>query len=261
MTLALAHSPVPDSALARLDPRWKIAGLVLAAAVVTALRGVLPCLAALAGALVLAALARLPPRWFLARVGAVAVLVGLFAVVLPFIPQEPGPVWEVGPVRVWAGGLEAAARLCLKALAVLTLMVVLWATAPPAETFKAAHALLVPGLVVQLCLFTYRYLFLLAEEFRRLRTALRVRGYRNRANLHSYRTVGHVAGTLLVRGAERAERVGQALRCRGFDGRFRSLREPHTGAAEVAFFALLAAAAAGLLTWDLVSKRGRTPWF
>jgi cobalt/nickel transport system permease protein len=254
MTFAVAHLPVPDAALARLDCRWKIAGLVLAAAVVTLLRGLLPCLAALAGALAFVALARLPPRWVLTRLAAGALFVGLFAAVLPFLPPDQGPAWQVGPVRVSARGLEAAARLGLKALTLMTLMLVLWATAPPAETFKAAHALRVPGLLVQLLGLTYRYVFLLAEELGRLRIALRVRGYRNRPNLHSYRTVGHVAGTLLVRGAERAERVGQALRCRGFDGRFRSLSEPHTGPAEGAFFALVTAGAAALLLWDLAQR-------
>src|SRR5262249_325713 len=101
---------------------------------------------------------------------------------------------------------------------------------------------------------TYRYLFLLADELGRLRTALRVRGYRNRPNLHSYRTVGHVAGTLLVRSYERAERVGQAMRCRGFDGRFRSLAAARTRATDVIFFAVVAGGTAGLLTWDLLQQ-------
>ena len=59
---------------------------------------------------------------------------------------------------------------------------------------------------------SYRYVFVLADEFVRLRTALRVRGFRNRADSHSYRTVGRVTGTLLVRGAaRRARRAGHAL--------------------------------------------------
>src|SRR4029077_17601964 len=116
-------------------------------------------------------------------------------------------------------------------------------------TLKAAHALHVPGLLVQLLVLTYRYLFVLSSELARLRVALRVRGYRNRATRHSYRTVGHVAGTLLVRGYERAERVGQAMRCRGFDGRFRTLTTFHTRAADLlAFLVLLLAVAA---TWWL----------
>ena len=119
-------------------------------------------------------------------------------------------------------------------------------TAPLEATFKAAHALRLPGIIVQLMLLTYRYLFVLSAEFARLRIALRVRGYRNRVNRHSYRTIGHVAGTLLVRGSERAERVGQAMRCRGFDGRFRSLTEFHAKWTDVVFFVVVLAVSASL---------------
>jgi cobalt/nickel transport system permease protein len=103
---------------------------------------------------------------------------------------------------------------------------------------------------VQLAVLTYRYVFVLADELGRLRVALRVRGYRNRMTRHSYRTIGHVAGTLLVRGAERAERVGQAMRCRGFDGRFRSLAAFRTTAVDVAAFVLIGGGAAAVWLWD-----------
>jgi cobalt/nickel transport system permease protein len=141
-------------------------------------------------------------------------------------------------------------RLLAKAMAILTLMLVLLATAPPEATFKAAHALHVPGLLVQLAMLTVRYTYLFGSELARMRVALRVRGYRNRVSWHSYRTIGHVAGTLLVRGYERAERVGQAMCCRGFDGRFRSLTEFRTTARDVAFFVALVGATAGLAAWD-----------
>jgi cobalt/nickel transport system permease protein len=150
--------------------------------------------------------------------------------------------------------LELALLVLGKALTVLTLMLVLLASAPPEETLKAAHALHIPGMLVQVAVLTYRYLFVLADELARLRVALRVRGYRNRVNRHSYRTVGHVAGALLVRGYERAERVGQAMRCRGFTGRFHALAQFRTTAADVAAFALVVASAGGLLTWDVLRR-------
>jgi cobalt/nickel transport system permease protein len=81
-----------------------------------------------------------------------------------------------------------------------------------------------------------------------------VRGFRNQASRHSYRIVGHVAGVLLVRGYERAERVGQAMRCRGFDGRFRSLAEFRTTPADGLFFFLVAGGAAALLAIDILKS-------
>src|SRR5207302_1063481 len=103
-------------------------------------------------------------------------------------------------------------------------------------------------------LLTIRYTFLFASELARMRVALRVRGYRNRASRHCYRTIGHVSGTLLVRGYERAERVGQAMRCRGFEGQFRSLTEFRTTTADVGAFVLAVGTVAGLVTWDWWSR-------
>ena len=122
-------------------------------------------------------------------------------------------------------------------------------------TLHAAHALHVPGVLVLLCSLAYRYSFLLADELARTRIALRVRGYRNRANLHSYRTVGHVTGMLLVRGHERGERVSHAMLCRGFDGQFRSMAEFRTTAADVLLFSAVAAACLVLVFGETL--RGR----
>src|SRR5207237_9891052 len=119
---------------------------------------------------------------------------------------------------------------------------------------KPARTIGAPGLLVHLVLLSHRYVFVLGEELARLRIALRVRGFRNRAGVHSYRTIGHVAGTLLVRGHERAERVAQAMRCRGFDGRFRSLHAFRTRGADVLFFAAVIGGAGGVLAWDVYAR-------
>ncbi len=261
MTLNLKHRQASASALGRLDPRWKWAALLPAVLAVALLNHLGPALLALLGALLLAVFGRLPLRWYLVRIGPVLVFVGLFVVWLPFLhARGPGPgsapgrqdgpveVYQVGPVEVYADGCRLAALIVVKTLAMVTLWLVAWATAPPEVNLKAARALRVPGLLVQLILLTYRYIFLLAEELGRLRIALRVRGHR--PGRRSYRTVAHVAGTLLVRSYERAERVGQAMRCRGFAGQFRCLVEFHTRPADVAASLLIVATACGLLAWD-----------
>jgi cobalt/nickel transport system permease protein len=250
MTGNLHFLPNAHSPLRRLDPRWKLAALTLASAAVAALQTLPASALALAGALGLAVLGRLPPRWFLARLATVTLFLAPFALVLPFLFEDSSGTFTLGPVRISVHGVELALRLCGKALAIVTLMLVLLATTPLDALLQAAHRLRVPSLIIQLAVLTYRYLFVLSDELARLRIALRVRGYRNRVTLHSYRTVGHVAGTLLVRGHERAERVGQAMRCRGFDGRYRSLASFRTTPADVAAFAIIVGAALGLLLFD-----------
>src|SRR5207248_1839611 len=72
MTLAFDHPGVPASPLARMDPRWKLLTLLLAAGLVCALRTWPPALVALLAAVGLGALARLPLRAHPLRLAAVA---------------------------------------------------------------------------------------------------------------------------------------------------------------------------------------------
>jgi cobalt/nickel transport system permease protein len=234
----------------RLDPRWKLAAVTIAVCAALSLHALPTALLTLLTTVALAAATRLPPRWFAARAGAALVAVALFTLPLPLLVDGRGPAWQWGPLRFSAHGAEVGLLLAVRALTVVSLTLILLATTPADALFKAAHALGVPDLLVQVGSMTYRYLFVLADELHRLRVAVRVRGFRNRASRHAYRTAGQVAGTLLVRGHERADRVHHAMRCRGFDGRFRSLTAFHTGPADVAAFLLVAGGAIGLAVLD-----------
>jgi cobalt/nickel transport system permease protein len=253
MTLALVQPQIADSVLSRMDPRWKLAGLLPAAVMVALLRTVPAALLALLFVLALVAVARIPARWYGIRVGIAALLSLFFVVWLPFLPGGAS-LWQIGPLTISSAGLYLAYLIVAKAITLVTLMLLLWATAPFEATLRAAHALRVPGLLVHIVFLTYRYLFLLADEFDRLRVALRVRGFRNRANTHSYRTIGHLSGILLVRSEERAERVAQAMRCRGFDGQFRCLTEFRTRAVDVLAFFVLLVPIMTVLVWDISAR-------
>jgi cobalt/nickel transport system permease protein len=256
MTLAFEQSPCPDSSLRRLDPRWKLAALVLAAAGASALGTVTVAGAFFGLTLILAGVARVPWVWYLRRLAGLAVVLLIFVVLLPFVVRDDGPSISVGPLQMSRYGLTVAGLLCLKAFAIVTLMIVVLVSAPLDATLKAAHALRVPGLLIQLVVLTYRYVFLLIDELARLLIALRVRGYRLRPRRPRLRMLGLLTGTMLVRGYERAERVGQAMRCRGFDGHFRSLTEMRSSWRDVLAFVAIVTASAGLVVWDILLRRG-----
>src|SRR4051794_17853230 len=144
MTLAFDPPPTVDSPLARLDPRWKLAALAVAAAAAAGVQSPGPVLAALGGALGLAIVARLPGRWYLGRLGALAVALVPFAVVMPI-------------VQGWSGA-RLAGLLTAKAVAVVTIALVGLATAPLPTNLHAAQALRLPRTLVHVLLLSYRYL-------------------------------------------------------------------------------------------------------
>jgi cobalt/nickel transport system permease protein len=87
----------------------------------------------------------------------------------------------------------------------------------------AMHELRVPNKLVHLFFFTYRYIHVIHREYTRLTNAAKIRGFRPRTNMHTYRTFACLVGMLLVRSCERAQRVHHAMLCRGFKGAFHSL--------------------------------------
>jgi cobalt/nickel transport system permease protein len=252
VTLNPEHLAPRDSALARRDARSRLAAFVLAIIGIALLRNLGPAFAACGFALALVLIGRVPARWYRARVGLLLLALLPFLIVVPFTVDRGERLWEWWRLSITEAGLIVAATLALKTLAIVTLALTLLASAPLHVTLAAAGKLGVPKLIVQLTLLTYRYMFLLFDEFSRLRIALRVRGFRNAMNLHAYRTIGQVTGTLIVRGSDRAEHVAQAMRCRAFDGQFRTLTTFKSTPADLLMFTLIVSVAGGLVAWDLL---------
>ncbi len=250
MTLAFRDPTVPDSPLARWDPRWKLAATLLMAVAAVTLRHPGPAAVAATAGLALALLGRIPPGVIAGRVGLLALAVLPFLILMPLTQGRESAGWDVGPVRVSEPGSVAAAVVALRVLAVGLLALVLTRTAPLSRTLAAAHALRVPGVLVQVAQLAYRYTFVLAAEVRRLRVALRARGFRPATDRHTYRTLGYAVGSLLVRSGDRADRVADAMRCRGFDGTFRTPTAFRTSAADALSFLAVAAGTIALVLAD-----------
>jgi cobalt/nickel transport system permease protein len=117
-------------------------------------------------------------------------------------------------------GLWQAVEITLTANAVILALMCLVGSMEPVTMGHALHGLKVPERLVQLLMFTIRYIEVLREEYMRLRAAMRVRGFKPGTNWHTYRTFGYLVGIMLVRALERSERILGAMKCRGFTGRF-----------------------------------------
>lgn len=244
------HADVPNSLIARWDARWKLAALTVAAFGTAALTQLVTVVIALGIALLLLLAARLPLKWVRGRLALFAFAALPFLLVLPFTLDPSGPGWNVGPLRVSEHGIISGSTVFARCLAIGCFALVLIGTAPLHHTLAAAHKLKVPGLLVLLTGLAYRYAFLLGDELRRVRVSLRTRGFRMKPNRHGYHTTGHVIGAVLVRGADRADRVTEAMRCRGFDGTFHSTSAFRTTFTDIIIFTAIVAAVVTLLVWD-----------
>ncbi|NLZ17345.1 MAG: energy-coupling factor transporter transmembrane protein EcfT [Desulfobulbaceae bacterium] len=167
---------------------------------------------------------RPPLRPLLRRLAAVNIFVLFLWLTVPC--TMPGPAaFHLGSLSCSLAGLHLVWLITLKANAISLLFIACVATMPVAYFGHALHALRLPGKFVFLLLFTYRAIFLLADEWQRLNTALRLHNFVATSSLHSYRTLGTLVGLTLLRSIDRAGRIHQAMLLRGFSGHFTSLAE------------------------------------
>ena len=213
-----------DSPVHRLDPRAKIVGalaaVVLCVSTPPTRLGAFAVYFALAAALLAAS--RLPARHVARRLAVVVPFVLAIAAFAPFLkPTGVGGGYGlgIGGLSVSRGGLLVLWNTAAKALFGVSMIVLLTGTTPFPELLLGLRRLRCPEVVVLLLSFTYRYLFVLADEAMRLRMARDARGYRGRW-LWQARAVGTMIAALFLRTYERAERVYVAMVSRGYDGRF-----------------------------------------
>lgn len=139
--------------------------------------------------------------------------------VLPFT-YEGHPVFHVWRLAGTREGIVLSAQITLKSNAILMAFIGVVATMTLATLGHALNRLRVPNKIVYLLLMAYRYVFVIEQEYMRLSRAAKVRGFEPKTNLHTYKTYAYMLGMLLVRAMARADRVYQAMLCRGFKGKF-----------------------------------------
>lgn len=216
-------APRDGSVLDRLDVRTRL--LAAVAIVMTGLG--LRDLRLLGLSIVGLVIAALVARVRLAEIGRRLVHVeGFLLVLVAILPFSTAgePVFRLGPWSASEAGLMRAGLVLARVNVAALAMLILVAGLEPVRFGHALGRLGMPRRLVHLLLFAVRYVELLRAEAARLHDAMRARAFRATTSRRSLRTLGHFVGQMLVRSLERAERVDEAMRCRGFSGRFALVR-------------------------------------
>ena len=225
---------IGNSFVHRLDPRIRLMSAGVFSIVVALSRNFEVLTAAVLIAFLLIILAQLSVREVFKRIVLVNSFVVFLWLLLPLTFQGPGAL-KFGPLTLYNAGIILAAQITLKSNAILLTLIALVTTMNFSLLGYALNWLHVPDKIVQLLLMTYRYVFLIEQEYQRLIRTARIRGFRPATNLHTYKTYASIVGMLLVRSAVRAEQIYNAMLCRGFKRKFYCLHEFSAGKPEWLF--------------------------
>jgi cobalt/nickel transport system permease protein len=209
----------------RWDVRPKLVSLLVYCFLVASLQQLAPALAAIGISTAALLLARSDILRALMRFLAVTGFLGLLLLIMPLTaPVHPADTVVVVTGWEWLSfnlrGLTLAAVIAAKGVAIALLMEPLFATAPLPVTLHGLSKLGFPDMVGQMVLLSHRYVHVFRHEAQRMSSGMQVRGFRKRTDLSTLRAVANFLGMLLVRSFERTERVFDAMRARGYQGKF-----------------------------------------
>lgn len=208
----------------RMDCRLKILAAVAFSFQTALLDTFTALICALVSGIVLVAIANIGIVRVLKRLLIVNGFIFFLWIVLPF--TFPGKsLFSLGPLGYTLEGVVLTARISIKSNAIILVLIALMGTSPVATLGYAMNRLKMPDKIIYLFLITYRYIFVLEQEYKRLIRAARVRCFVPKTNIHTYKTYAYMIGMLFVRASARAHRVYQAMICRGFNGKFHAMQE------------------------------------
>jgi cobalt/nickel transport system permease protein len=164
----------------------------------------------------------------------------------------PAATLELGPCRLVATteGLRHGSLVAARVLGSIGILLLLCRSAPAERIFAALGWARVPRTWLEIAMLMHRYTFTLFEIAAGIRAAQKIRLGHARLG-RSIRSLGSLAGTVMLRSIEQAERTHEAMVVRGYQG---SLPIPRLGSLAWRDVGTLAAGLAALAAALAVSE-------
>lgn len=209
--------PQDNNAISLISPAARLATAFILGFCAAILQKPDACFASLLAGMLLAVLARCEWRLFLRRLAFVNAFILLLWVMAPLTAGAPFYA-QWGIFGISREGVRLAFLATLKANAIYCVFAALCGSLTATSLAVAMRGLRFPNALTTLFLFMGRAFYILAGEWRALEQAARLRAFRPRPNMHTWRTIGSMLALLLIRAHERAERMREAMLLRGYAG-------------------------------------------
>ncbi len=212
------------SPLHSFDPRLKIISFSILIFSIVLLQDIKGAFIGLILAVVLVFLSKIPFSFIFIHLRWVLLFIAVLFLIISL--TVPGSLLlKLSFLSVSREGVKLSFLISLRAIGAVLFIFPMIGTTKFNVTLTALQKIGVPNKLIQLFMFTYRYIFLFLDEGKRIFIAANSRGWTKKTNISSLNVMGNLVGMLLVRSFERTEYLRDAMVSRGYDGRLRILDE------------------------------------
>ncbi len=211
-----------NSFIHRLDPKARIIAVIILSFAAALCDNLNIAILYFIVSIVFIGLAKLNVKDVFKRIKPVFWFLLMLWILLP-ITFEGEIIYKFYWLEISTEGIIMCCKITIKSITILLFFTSLVATMNIASLGNGLHKLYVSDKMIFLLLMSYRYIAVIEDEYKRLLRAAKFRGFKPKTNVHSYKTFAYLAGMLFVRASLRAQRVHQAMLCRGFNKKFYTL--------------------------------------
>ncbi len=209
----------------KFDPRIKIVSILIFVILISLIRDMIILLMAFIFIISLILISQVPIKHITKR----------YLIAMPFI------FFAAFTMLVYQGFLMFFIMFIRITSCVLALLLIS-CTTPFFDILKGLQSMKLPGILVILLMFTYRYFFVFVEESHRMKMARKSKGFTGGKHILDkigMRTISYTAGMILIRAYQRGIRIYDALQVRGFTGMVKTLTPLKITILDIFFFTVL----------------------
>jgi len=203
-----------DSLIHRWEPRTKLIGLIIFIFTIAFLSELRLLIIALIIAELLFIASRIPISFLLKSIRIPMFFIAIIGISLIFF-SSGAALFSIGPLSIKKEGLEAAAIIGIRFFSIITVVIVLFGTTQFVSIMKVLRSFGLSNILIDMAMFTYRYLFELLEQLEQMQLSMKLRGF-NKNRFKNITIIASLMGTLLIRSYEKSERVYNAMVMRGY---------------------------------------------
>ena len=205
-----------SSLLHRWDPRLKLIGLFILIFSIAFIQNIqlMPIVLSLSIGYFL--LSKIPISFLIHRLRYPGIFLLMVGIIFPFFSGVT-ILYQIGFVKIYAEGMIAFLLIASKFVAIMIFAILLFGTSSVLSTIRALQQLRFPPILVDMLLMTYRYLFEISHDFRKMQLAMRMKNFHaTHFNFQTLNQLAALAGTMLIRSYERSEKIYKAMILRGY---------------------------------------------
>ncbi|WNY28239.1 Energy-coupling factor transporter transmembrane protein EcfT [Methanimicrococcus stummii] len=233
------------SVIHRMNPMTKVIAILLLVISVAIVNDIRMAFFVLILSFLMIFAAKLPILFVARRIWSPFLFILLFAAALLLSGEGGEVLWSIGFLDITKESALNAALILIRATAAILMITVLLATTRFDMIIKVFYDLKMPVFLLQILMFSYRYIFVFSDELENMKNSMASKGFRPKLSLRMFSSIANMLGMLLIKSFERGDEVYRSMVAKGYTGKPTIITENKMRAADyaiVSIFFILAAA-------------------